>query len=403
MKEQELNNLLDKAIGTKGNLQIHSYWMNKTLKGIIEYNKTLINDNIELINNNIPTKISYLDNDIGYVTEDYVLEHQLDVDKTLNITSNNPISNSAIASKIYSISDSLNHLLSVSDFKYEFVDLGLPSGLLWATTNIGATKPEDPGLYFAWGETEGYSGITDTKKFTWNDYKLCNGSKDTITKYNYSDNLTVLEPVDDAAYVSDNTCRMPTVEEFQELADNTTITKERINNILVYRFTSNKNHNYIIIPFGGRLEEATDKTNWETMQLWTSSVIYSGQAYQFCAGSDSSFNSVNILRYLGANIRAVQEANTSSKFNPKETVSKLSDLESKTVEIENNKADKSELPTKVSDLENDSEFITGETLNQFQNTIMGGPIQAINNNLANNYYTKTEIDNMIISTLNTEV
>jgi hypothetical protein len=64
MKEQELNKLLDKAIGTKGNLQIHSYWMNKTLKGIIEYNKTLIPS--------IPTKISYFDNDIGYVDHNYV-------------------------------------------------------------------------------------------------------------------------------------------------------------------------------------------------------------------------------------------------------------------------------------------------------------------------------------------
>ena len=40
---------------------------------------------------------------------------------------------------------------------YEFVDLGLPSGLKWATTNVGASAPEDFGLYFAWGETEGYT------------------------------------------------------------------------------------------------------------------------------------------------------------------------------------------------------------------------------------------------------
>ena len=48
--------------------------------------------------------------------------------------------------------------------KYEFVDLGLPSGTLWADRNVGAEKPEDFGLYFAWGETEGYEGITDEKK-----------------------------------------------------------------------------------------------------------------------------------------------------------------------------------------------------------------------------------------------
>ena len=43
---------------------------------------------------------------------------------------------------------------------YEFVDLGLPSGLKWASCNVGASKPEEYGLYFAWGETQGYSGIT---------------------------------------------------------------------------------------------------------------------------------------------------------------------------------------------------------------------------------------------------
>ena len=69
---------------------------------------------------------------------------------------------------------------------------------------------------------------------------------------------------------------------------------------------------------------------------------------------------------------------------------------------------KSELPTKVSQLENDADYyiteeqltqkgyITGEALNQFQETIMSGPIQAINNNLSNNYYTKSEVDAKIL-------
>ena len=67
---------------------------------------------------------------------------------------------------------------------YDFIDLGLPSGTKWATTNVGAENPEDFGLYFAWGETQGYSGITDEKQFSWTDYKLCGGSSSTLTKYN---------------------------------------------------------------------------------------------------------------------------------------------------------------------------------------------------------------------------
>ena len=69
---------------------------------------------------------------------------------------------------------------------YEWVDLGLPSGLKWAAWNVGATKPEEFGLYFAWGETQGYTGITDTKQFKWSDYTLCDGTSSNMLKYNFS-------------------------------------------------------------------------------------------------------------------------------------------------------------------------------------------------------------------------
>ena len=60
---------------------------------------------------------------------------------------------------------------------YDFVDLGLPSGLLWATCNVGADSPEDIGNYYSWGET-------DTKsKYAWSTYKWCRGSSNSITKY----------------------------------------------------------------------------------------------------------------------------------------------------------------------------------------------------------------------------
>ena len=60
---------------------------------------------------------------------------------------------------------------------YEYVDLGLPSGLLWATCNVGADTPEDYGDYFAWGETQ----PKDT--YNWSTYQYCNGSYNTLTKY----------------------------------------------------------------------------------------------------------------------------------------------------------------------------------------------------------------------------
>ena len=70
-----------------------------------------------------------------------------------------------------SLVNETNMIYLMNNSLYEFVDLGLPSGLKWASCNVGAEKPEDFGLYFAWGETEGYSGITSEKGFYWGDYK----------------------------------------------------------------------------------------------------------------------------------------------------------------------------------------------------------------------------------------
>ena len=85
---------------------------------------------------------------------------------------------------------------------HEYVDLGLPSGTLWATCNVGAETPESIGSYFAWGET------STKADYDWSTYKYCNGSENTLTKYcndanygynGYSDELVVLQPEDDAA------------------------------------------------------------------------------------------------------------------------------------------------------------------------------------------------------------
>ncbi len=103
------------------------------------------------------------------------------------------------------------------------VDLGLESGTLWATCNLGAEKPWEYGDYYAWGETE-------TKAdYSWETYKYCKGSCYTLTKYCYSanygnngftDTLTTLEPADDAATaVLGAGWAMPTVANWEELGD----------------------------------------------------------------------------------------------------------------------------------------------------------------------------------------
>lgn len=84
---------------------------------------------------------------------------------------------------------------------HEYVDLGLTSGTKWAKMNVGASSETDAGLYFAWGETQGYtaSQVGTDKNFSWNDYTLTEDSGSTMSKYNASDNKTHLELTDDAA------------------------------------------------------------------------------------------------------------------------------------------------------------------------------------------------------------
>lgn len=106
---------------------------------------------------------------------------------------------------------------------HKWVDLGLD--VMWATTNVGAETPEDYGLYFAWGETTGYTKDTeDGKIFNWENYSLCNGSSETIKKYCKNsmngtvDNLDELKDDDDAAHVNwGGKWRMPTYAQQKDL------------------------------------------------------------------------------------------------------------------------------------------------------------------------------------------
>ena len=107
---------------------------------------------------------------------------------------------------------------------HDYTDLGLPSGTLWATCNVGANVPENYGDFFAWGE------VSAKSSYSWSNYKYCNGDFNSLTKYcsmssfgdnGFTDNLKVLEPSDDAATANwGQDWRMPTVEEMRELRDN---------------------------------------------------------------------------------------------------------------------------------------------------------------------------------------
>ena len=219
-----------------------------------------------------------------------------------------------------SLVNETNMIYLMNKSLYEFVDLGLPSGLKWATTNVGASAPEDFGLYFAWGETQGYSGITSEKGFYWGDYKYSSGQTSStstsfkgLTKYNNKstsgtvDNLTVLEQVDDAAYTSDKTCRMPTKDDFEELTANTTSTWETLNGVNGRRFTSKTNGNSIFVPAAGGCSNGSVHGVGSYGYLWSSSLNESNPSYGWVLYFSSGYVYVyyDYHRYTGFTVRAV--------------------------------------------------------------------------------------------------
>ena len=135
------------------------------------------------------------------------------------------------------------------------VDLGLPSGIKWASCNVGAEKPEDYGNYYAWGE------VLPQKDYFWATYKHAYGNGNKLTKYcnkesygdnGFTDNKTTLEPEDDAAYFNwGGSWRMPTNAEWIELRYNCTWTWTTQNGINGYQITSKTNSNSIFLPAAG--------------------------------------------------------------------------------------------------------------------------------------------------------
>ena len=135
--------------------------------------------------------------------------------------------------------------------EHEYVDLGLPSGTLWATMNVGAFAPHDFGNYFSWGE------VTTKAIFQWDTYKWYDDTDAFLTKYcsdaSYGavDNKTELDAEDDAAcYYWGPSWRMPTKEQFNELLDNCTlesISNHGVNGIWI----TGPNGNKIFLPCAG--------------------------------------------------------------------------------------------------------------------------------------------------------
>ena len=191
-----------------------------------------------------------------------------------------------------------------------FVDLGLPSGTLWATCNIGASTPEEYGGYYAWGET------IEKETYNWGSYEWCSGSScsstnKTLTKYcaenGYGtvDNKTVLELDDDAAHALwGGNWRIPTDIELQELIDNCTWTIVTVvggSKILGYTITGT-NGNTIYLPAAGDDENAGGYGFYWSASLRTGGKSTNANSLEF---GNNLIEITGGLRYNGYSIRPV--------------------------------------------------------------------------------------------------
>lgn len=134
--------------------------------------------------------------------------------------------------------------------KVEYVDLGLPSGNLWAKCNLGASAPEAYGDYYAWGETKPKQEYTNSNHKWYKEGAPSLG----FTKYNNEDGKLSLEDEDDAVIQKlGNGWRTPTLADFRELTNQkyTTIEKTTLNGVAGYQITSKRNKKSIFIPFAG--------------------------------------------------------------------------------------------------------------------------------------------------------
>lgn len=183
---------------------------------------------------------------------------------------------------------------------HEWVDLGLPSGIKWATCNVGASTPEQYGTYFAWGE------LLPKYEYT----------QDNCLTYNISlSDISGDVEYDVAAARWGGDWRMPTNTELQELSANCTWTWTELNNVKGYILTG-PNGNNIFLPASGVRDSGnfTDGTCGYTW-YWSSTPYYNSKSYNLCF-DESSHDVIDnsTLRYYGHTIRPVRDAEVEVPF-----------------------------------------------------------------------------------------
>lgn len=199
---------------------------------------------------------------------------------------------------------------------YEVVDLGLYSGVLWATCNMGATSPEQSGNFYSWGETQ------PKNYYDWSNYKWCNEDQYSFTKYclvkergyqEVFDNKKVLENADDAAKtLMGSNWQVPSKEDFTELLYRCELRHCKLNGVWGFMFTSKvKGYegNSLFIPMTGRLDQSQNTFTESYGFYWANSLDNTTSAYilwlEHTEDLNNALASKSSERYLGLPIRPV--------------------------------------------------------------------------------------------------
>lgn len=194
---------------------------------------------------------------------------------------------------------------------HEYVDLGLPSGTLWATCNVGAETPEEFGDYYAWGETE-TKDLYDWKSYKYGiffheRYELNKYCTNSVYGLNgFVDSLAVMEPDDDVVIARWGAgWRMPTIEEWEELFINTTGEWATRNGVKGWHITAS-NGNDLFLPAAGYWWG--DAFNAELGLYWSASLNkeFPYRSWGFHFNTDSSHLCGSSDRNRGQSIRAVR-------------------------------------------------------------------------------------------------
>ena len=263
-----------------------SFWMADTLDGgyVIEATNAILPEDVETFEEGMRVIVTgrlnkYVDDGPAVIGIDEGTVVILDSGSNGNSGNNG-------GGDDYYYYDSIGHWDDEDHDVPEYVDLGLPSGTLWATKNIGGAHPEDSGEYFSWGETE------PKETYFWPDYLFGNGASNSISKYNANDGKTELDADDDAATVRLGSCwQTPTRSQLWELVGGqyTSVVWTMRKGVCGHLITSKENGNSIFLPASGEMVGSSIEGAGTYGKYWSRTLNF---------GSNTNINDACILHTL---------------------------------------------------------------------------------------------------------